>query len=174
MGATVKGGLANVDQLLGAGADADREDLWGRTCIVEAARSGYPAIASRPLEAGADVHREDSRRQTCLLAATTRYGNLAAMNRSLEAGADANYKNCAGRTCNTDATQRGRPNIASRYLGERAVVYREDHVGQTCLFAAATKRYENLSVVDRLLDAGEDVDIALLNAGADVHHEDHV
>ncbi|KAK8143495.1 hypothetical protein G3M48_007169 [Beauveria asiatica] len=156
------GHIKVVDQLLGAGADANTaaDEYGGQTALQAACGGGHLGVVERLLSAGAVVNTAATRfsGQTALQAASGG-GHLHVVNCLLSAGADVNAiaADFEGLTALQAASKSGHIEVVDRLLFSRADVNATALYGDvlTPLQAASSGGY--LRVVECLLAAGADV-----------------
>ncbi|OLD81297.1 MAG: hypothetical protein AUF67_08710 [Acidobacteria bacterium 13_1_20CM_58_21] len=168
---------AEVQRLLGEGADANAKDNAGWTALIWAAYFGRNDTVRALLEKGADVNAKGKDGITALMnAASADYRDI--VHALLEKGAHVNAKDNDGWTPLFWAAFSGRAEIVRALLEKGADVNAMDDSGKTVLMSAAVRGHA--STVRALLEKGADVNAksktgrtALMSA-ADLGHLDTV
>ena len=96
------GNLAEVQRLLGLGADVNFQDGKGKTALHRAAKSGFVDVVKLLLKNGAKTDIGDHNQETCLFDAVNstikaKQNKAAAIRLLLDAGADPDHENRRGR-----------------------------------------------------------------------------
>jgi len=168
---------AEVQKLLGEGANANAKDNAGWTALIWAAYFGRTDTVRALLEKGADVNAKGKDGMTALMnAASADYRDI--VHSLLEKRADVNAKDNDGWTPLFWAAFSGRAEIVRALLEKGADVNAMDDSGKTVLMSAAVRGHAD--TVRALLEKGADVNAkskagrtALMSA-ADLGHLDTV
>src|SRR2546426_549892 len=134
---------AEVQKLLGEGADANAKDKAGWTALIWAAYFGRTDTARALLEKGADVNAIDDSGKTALTSAAVR-GHTDTVRALLEKGADVNAKSKAGRTALMSAADLGQLDTVRVLLEHGADVDVKDRKGDTALRLAEKYKYSTI------------------------------
>lgn len=151
------GDLAQVRELIAAGADADAAQADGSTALLWAAYQSDPATVTALLEAGADPNVANDFGVDPLLQAS-RYGDTRVIEILLDGGANIESSHPAGVTPLMAAARAGSVEavtlLLERGADPNAIESLQD---QTALMWAAAEGH--LGTVDALLEAGADPDM---------------
>src|SRR6266700_514073 len=134
---------AEVQKLLGEGADANAKDNAGWTALMWAAFSGRAEIVRALLKKGADVNAMDDSGKTVLMSAALR-GHADTVRALLEKGADVNAKSKTGRTALMSAADLGHLDTVRALLEQGADVDAKDKKGDTALRLAEKYKYSSI------------------------------
>src|SRR6266513_1845337 len=134
---------AEVQKLLGQGADANAKDNAGWTALIWAAYFGRNDSVRALLEKGADVNAMDDSGKTVLMSAAVR-GHASTVRALLEKGADVNAKSKAGRTALMSAADLGHLDTVRALLEQGADVDAKDKQGDTALRLAEKYKYSSI------------------------------
>ena len=176
-----KTGIINI--LLNAGADPNIATTNGNTCLHYAACYGDSSddddVSQEVLQAiidhGADVNAINQRNQTALLVAC-KQGNTGIINILLNAGADPNIATTNGNSCLHSVVWYGdddsddddvRHEVFQVIIDHGADVNATNQQNETALLIACIKR--NTGVINILLNAGADPNIATINGNTCLH-----
>src|SRR6266513_2899517 len=146
---------AEVQKLLGQGADANAKDNAGWTALIWAAYFGRNDSVRALLEKGADVNAKDNDGWTALFWAAFS-GRAEIVRALLEKGADVNAMDDSGKTVLMSAAVRGHASTVRALLEKGADVNAKSKAGRTALMSAADLGH--LDTVRALLEQGADVD----------------
>ena len=145
---------AEVQKLLGEGADANAKDKAGWTALIWAAYFGRTDTVRTLLEKGADVNAKGKDGMTALMnAASADYQDI--VHSLLEKGANVNAKDNDGWTPLFWAAFSGHTDIVRALLEKGANVNAIDDSGKTALMSAAVRGHTD--TVRTLLEKGADV-----------------
>ena len=161
--AAEQGKAAEVNLLLGEGADVRARDGQGRTALTAAAYGNHVDVARALVRAGADVNAKDETEQSPYLIATSEVDDRPALlELALANGAKVNDKDSYNGTGLIRAGERGYPRIVRRLL---AAGIDRDHVnrlGWTALLEAVilgSGGREHQATVRTLVRGGVDVNV---------------
>lgn len=149
------GSLAELKQLIEAGADVNASDSVGDTALMRAAQRGHTEMVQMLLAAGANPNAQDMRGWTALMGAcVSKNTHDTTIARSLiEAGTDLELKNQHGFTALSYAAQSNKLDHVEVLLGAGAEVNSRDMLGRNVLHRAAMCK-ASPAMVSRLLAAG--------------------
>ena len=167
--ACIKRNTCIINILLNAGADPNIAATNGNTCLHYAADNDIPQeIVQAIIDHGADVNATNKTNQTALLLAYHK-GKADIINTLLNAGADPNIAVTDGNTCLHYAAQdRFFPKEAIRAaINKGANVNATNHKNQTVVLLACKKG--NTNIINMLLDAGADPNVADTNGYTCLH-----
>src|SRR6266550_2772177 len=134
---------AEVQKLLGEGADANAKDNAGWTALIWAAYFGRTDTVRALLDKGADVNAKGKDGMTALMnAASADYRDI--VHSLLEKGADVNAKSKAGRTALMSAADLGHLDTVRALLEQGADVDAKDKKGDTALRLAEKYKYSSI------------------------------
>ena len=163
LAAAASGDVAAISAALDHGADVDARGAAGRTPLLAATVAGNVDAVRVLLAAGADVDLQDDRLDNPFLYAGAE-GQLEILRLVNEAGADPAITNRFGGTALIPASERGHVEIVRYLLAESDVdVDHVNRLGWTALLEAivlGNGDEAHQEVVDRLLEAGADPDLA--------------
>src|SRR6266513_2230857 len=134
---------AEVQKLLGEGADANAKDNAGWTALIWAAYFGRTDTVRALLVKGADVNAKGDSGKTALMSAAVR-GHTDTVRTLLEKGADVNAKSKAGRTALMSASDLGQLDTVRVLLEQGADVDAKDRKGDTALRLAEKYKYSTI------------------------------
>src|SRR6266480_3898114 len=134
---------AEVQKLLGEGADANAKDNAGWTALIWAAYFGRTDTVRALLEKGADINAMDDSGKTVLMSAAVR-GHADTVRALLEKGADVNAKSKVGRTALMSAADLGHLDTVRALLEQGADVDAKDKKGDTALRLAEKYKYSSI------------------------------
>src|SRR6266513_227582 len=134
---------AEVQKLLGEGADANAKDNAGWTALIWAAYFGRTDTVRALLVKGADVNAKGDSGKTVLMSAAVR-GHADTVRALLEKGADVNAKSKAGRTALMSAADLGHLDTVRALLEQGADVDAKDKKGDTALRLAEKYKYSRI------------------------------
>ncbi|KAL9964407.1 hypothetical protein ACROYT_G028047 [Oculina patagonica] len=152
-----KGDVDRCLELLNNGADVNwkaSRDLWFRTPLMQAAKSGMTDVCQLYIEHSADVNACTVSKYTALILAA-RYGKTEVCKLLLSKGADVNSQTKEGETALMWAAHGGYCNTCKLLLESGAKVDLQDVYGFTALIHAARDGHMDTCIV--LLDFGADV-----------------
>ena len=148
--------LANIQLLVGAGADPDLQDNRGSTALVLAIARGHLEIVKALVNAGADPNMRDSRDDAALHWAA-RGGDAEIFQILINAGADPDMQSELGNTALFWAAFRGHSEIFQILVKAGADLNLQNEWGDTVLnWVAATG---NLLIVQDLVNVGAGLDL---------------
>ena len=98
--------LANIELLVGAGADLNLQSIWGHTALIWAALRGGSEIVQALISAGANLNLQNKAGDTALIWAALR-GDTKVVQSLVEAGADLDLQNQWGDTALIFAAHEG-------------------------------------------------------------------
>src|SRR6266480_537141 len=134
---------AEVQKLLGQGANANAKDKAGWTALLWAAYFGRTDTVRALLEKGADVNARGTDGMTALMnAASADYRDI--VHSLLEKGADVNAKSKVGRTALMSASDLGQLDTVRVLLEQGADVDAKDRKGVTALRLAEKYKYSSI------------------------------
>src|SRR6266480_2706658 len=146
---------AEVQKLLGQGANANAKDKAGWTALLWAAYFGRTDTVRALLEKGADVNAKDNDGWTPLFWAAFS-GRTDIVRALLEKGANVNATDDSGKTPLISAAVRGHTDTVRTLLEKGADVNAKSKAGRTALMSASD--LGQLDTVRVLLEQGADVD----------------
>ncbi len=156
--ACARGNAEIVEQLLGAGADANTALPEGETCLMTAAGAGSLPVVKALLVRGANINAVESwKGQTALMWAAAE-GHAAVVDALIEAGADVNARSKAGFTPLLFAVRQG--SVAA----VRSLVKAKADVNDIAKAAAISSN----STAKPVTDATSALAMAVINAHFDV------
>ncbi len=124
--------MAAVRMLIGARANINAKDDYGRTPLLGASREGYEEIVATLIASGADVNTEDNNGEAPLHSAS-RKGHEGIVATLIAAGADVNATSANGKTPLHLASYEGREGIVATLIAAGANVNAADKNGKTPL-----------------------------------------
>ena len=156
---------AQVEALLGRGADAARANDEGVDALLAAASEGHAAVVALLLAhlkaKGQTLGTPDGEGTSPLMAAAVR-GHVAIVNQLVAAGADVNWQNAEGHSALFFAYNGKNQVMSLRHKYYNAVVGAADKAKR----ASASTEAE-LAIIDAAVETHVDTVAALLKAGAD-------
>ena len=156
--ACARGNVDIVEQLLGAGADANTALPEGETCLMTAAGAGSLPVVKALLVRGANINAVESwKGQTALMWAAAD-GHAAVVDALIEAGADVNARSKAGFTALLFAVRQG------SVPAVRSLVKAKADVNDVAKAAAISSN----STAKPVTDATSALAMAVINAHFDV------
>jgi len=162
VGASARGDLESVRQLIGRGVDVDSRDAQGRTAVTAAVYADDLELVQALIEAGADVDIQDDMRANALLA-TGETGNVEILRAVLRASPDLTRTNRFGGTALIPAAHRGHVEVVRELVGTAIDVDHVNDPGWTALLEAVILGDggpAHREIVRILVDAGADTGIA--------------
>ena len=162
--ASADGDAEAVKDLLKRGASVRATDETGRTPLIAAAYGNHVAVARALVRAGAEPDEKDRTVQSAYLISTSEVGDdPALLEVLLDGGADVASRDSFNGTGLIRAADRGFPRIIERLLATDIEVDHVNRLGWTALHEAIVLGDggpQYVEVVQLLVDAGADVDIA--------------
>jgi ankyrin repeat protein len=153
--AALRGDVAMIDELFGAGALVDARDHDGGTPLHEAAAWGLTGAARALLDRGADVNAVEGPSDMSALWWAARGDHRPLVELLLGAGADPDAATAAGRTALHEASATGSDAIVAMLLAAGADPSRRDRDGETALDAARGLAGRDLEAHVRELASGK-------------------
>lgn len=160
--AATAGDSQRVKQIITSGEKIDMADTSGRTPLLRATAAGHTEVARLLIEAGADVNAKDQIQDSPYLLAGAQ-GRLEILQMTLAHGADLKSTNRYGGTALIPAAERGYVETVRTLIAAGVEVDHINNLGWTALLEAVilgNGGAEHLAIVDLLLKAGADVNLA--------------
>jgi uncharacterized protein len=160
--AAARGDVESVRRLLADGAQVDARGRDGRTAVTAAALGDHVDVARVLIDAGADVDLQDAERNNPLLVCGET-GNVSMLREVLRGHPDVRRTNRFGGTALIPASDRGHVDMVRALLRTDIDVDHVNRLGWTALLEAVILGDggpAHQRIVDLLVDAGADVDLA--------------
>ncbi len=175
MAAVFKGHTEIVKELIGAGAEVNKQGNKGWTALMIGAQEGHTEIVNELVGAGAELNKQHNSGTTALMRAAQE-GHTEIVNELVGAGAELNKQDNDGVTALMRAAQAGHTEIVKELIGAGAELNKQNNDGCTALMVAAQKGHTE--IVKELVGAGAEVnkqdndgDTALMAAAPEGHTE---
>ncbi|XP_078608423.1 uncharacterized protein LOC144880232 [Branchiostoma floridae x Branchiostoma japonicum] len=149
-----------VQQLLKAGAEADKAKQGGATPLFIEALSGHVEVVQQLLKAGAEVDKAIANEDGATpLVIAAQNGHVRVVQLLLKTGAEVDKAMLIGVTSLNVAAQNGHVEVVQQLLKAGAEVDKADQRGIVPLYMASQNGH--VEVVQQLLEAGAEVDKAM-------------